>query len=66
MKLPKFRRRIKSQRNEGEKLHRWRQRESKLRPLRAELEDAPDWDDGAGRAAMEEIRELYGVDHRPR
>lgn len=66
MKLPKFRRRISSQRNEGEKLDRRRQRESKLRPLHAELEDALDWEDGAGRIAIEEIGELYGVDHRRR
>lgn len=60
MRLPKFKRRIQRQRSEAEKLPGWRQREHKMRPLRAEVGEAPDWPDGSGRRAMEEIRDLYG------
>jgi hypothetical protein len=59
MRLPKFKRRIQRQRREAERLRSWRRRESKVRPLRGEVEDSPDWPDGSGKAAMEEIRDLY-------
>jgi hypothetical protein len=60
MRLPRFKRRILRQRSEAEKLGGWRQRESKIGPLRPEIEEAPEWDDGTGPAALEEIRDLDG------
>jgi hypothetical protein len=60
MRLPRFKRRILRQQSEAEKLGDWRQRESKIGPLRPEIEEAPEWDDGTGPAALEEIRDLHG------
>jgi hypothetical protein len=61
MRLPKFIRRLKQQRRDAEAITRGRRREAKLGPIRAEIEDAPDWDDGTPADVMEEIRELYGM-----
>jgi hypothetical protein len=59
MRLLKFRRRIRQQAKEAEQLPNHHARESKLKPIRAELE-APPWDDRSGHETMREIRDLYG------
>jgi hypothetical protein len=63
MRLLKFSRRIRQQVNEAELLPSHHARESKLKPIRAELE-APPWDGRSGRETMQEIRDLHGPPSR--
>lgn len=61
MRLPKFISRTRQRLAEAELIPGASRRRHALRPIHdAAIEDAPEWTDGAGLRAMEEIRDLHG------